>query len=104
MIRLTLEVMTEIQSVGSKRGEMRLTEVFTLHETVLDRPADTLPCLFFVPVVAGTIEKTIASLDCIINRLGRTSGTVAALQVDETHVCTCRFGDLYQQIEHKQSP
>lgn len=48
---------------------MQLTEIFTLHETIRDRPADTLPRLFFVSVVAGTVEKTVASLDGIINRL-----------------------------------
>lgn len=50
--------------------DIQLTEIFTLHETIRDRPADTCPRLFFVPVVAGTVEKTVASLDGVINRLG----------------------------------
>lgn len=88
MIRLALEVMTkEVQLVWLRtRGDatrMRLTEVLALHETVRKCPADTLSCLFFVPVVAGTVEKTVAGLDGIINRLEWTLGTVATLQMDE---------------------
>lgn len=48
---------------------MQLTKIFTLHETIRNRPADALARLFLVSVIAGTVEKTIAGLDRSINRL-----------------------------------
>lgn len=51
------------------REDMQLTNILALHETICDRPANTLPRLFFVSVVSGTIKKTVACLDGIINGL-----------------------------------
>lgn len=82
-IRLALEVITEeVCLVWPENGKVRRTKVFALYEPVFDRLADALSCLFFIPIVASTVKKTIASFDGIINCLEWASGTVPAHQID----------------------
>ena len=41
---------------------MQRTDVFALHDTILDGTSETLPGLFFVTVVTSAVQEAVAGL------------------------------------------
>lgn len=49
--------------------DLNLTKILPLYEALFNSTTNTIASLFFIAIVAGTIEKTIASLYGLVDSL-----------------------------------